>query len=91
MPARSKTLGPGFMRGSGGTKAGSGYVSSPDAGGPDLSTIRITSRFSAIPETNYHGELTPVLYFIILSPISFYSIFSNSFSSVTSTNVIINL
>ena len=56
MPARSKTLGPGFMRGSGGAKAGSGYVSSPDAGGPDLSTIRLTSRFSAIPETNYHGD-----------------------------------
>ena len=69
MPARSKTLGPGFMRGSGGAKAGSGYVSSPDAGGPDLSTIRITSRFSAIPETNYHGEFylsTKVTCLIIL-------------------------
>ena len=68
MPARSKTLGPGFMRGSGGTKAGSGYVSSPDAGGPDLSTIRITSRFSAIPETNYHGEFFKVdLFFVNLN------------------------
>lgn len=56
MPARSKTLGPGFMRGTGGAKAGSGYVSSPDAGGPDINTIRLTSRFSAIPETNYHGD-----------------------------------
>ena len=61
MPARSKTLGPGFMRGAGGGKSGagssgSGYVSSPDNGGPDINTIRLTSRFSAIPETNYHGK-----------------------------------
>ena len=61
MPARSKTLGPGFMRGrnesSGSSKSSSGYVSSPDNGGPDINTIRLTSRFSAIPETNYHGKL----------------------------------
>ena len=30
-------------------------VSSPDSG-PDLATMRLTSRFSAIPETNYHGR-----------------------------------
>ena len=53
MPARSKTLGPGFMRGAG---KRSGYVSSPDSGGPDLPSMRLTSRFSAIPEGNYHGK-----------------------------------
>ena len=31
-------------------------MSSPDTGGPDLSSIRLTSRFSAVPETNYHGK-----------------------------------
>ena len=41
------------------------YVSSPDTGGPDLSSIRLTSRFSAVPETNYHGKYT----FYIHSPL----------------------
>ena len=57
MPARSKTLGPGFMRGSGGSnKVQSGYASSPDGGGPDLSSIRVSSRFSSIPEGTYPGR-----------------------------------
>ena len=61
MPARSKTLGPGFMRGAAGGKR-SGYVSSPDSGGPDLPSMRLTSRFSAIPEGNYHGKTSTTLY-----------------------------
>jgi len=58
MPARSKTLGPGFMRGSGGSnKVQSGYASSPDGGGPDFSSIRVSSRFSSIPEGTYPGPV----------------------------------
>ena len=56
MPGRSKTLGPGFMRSSGGSnKIQSGYASSPDGGGPDFSSMRVSSRFSSIPEGSYPG------------------------------------
>ena len=55
MPGRSKTLGPGFMRG---PAKQSGYASSPDGGGPDLTSVRLASRFSAIPEGSYPGTLS---------------------------------
>ena len=62
MPGRSKTLGPDFMRGAGSSrKVDNGYVSSPDNGGPDINSIRLTSRFSAVPETNYHGRY-PIIF-----------------------------
>ena len=57
------TLGPGFMRGSGGSnKVQSGYASSPDGGGPDFSSMRVSSRFSSIPEGSYPGTHSSLFY-----------------------------
>ena len=58
MPARSKTLGPGFMRGLKSDKLHLGYMNSMDNGNgdPQFKTISLKSRFSANQDTNYDGE-----------------------------------
>ena len=57
MPSRSKTLGPGFMRGRKSDKLQLGYMNSVDNGGdPEIKTISLKSRFTAAQDTNYDGN-----------------------------------